>query len=894
MKRLLLYWNDLGLTKKFSLVFSVLLSLILLIAVSSYISFLYINKAEENIRKSTQIGRLVLQMDLGQQKSRQLIGSFFLQSQLSTLQEAHEDYAQPSVREIAHVISLSKELKTILSLEKGTAITGISESDVNLYLASAQRFADTSIEAVEFVSRRNAPKNGIQAQLSKKSIQLAKELQQFPSLTTQYLAVIITYKEYLIARQRPIMQSALNMLNALHTTIKQSNSFTLARNEFFTQQFNSIEILCQELLDIDLAISSKINDFFLQEAITEPISTKLIQLSHKEVYRATQNIHKTRKVIGFIILTTAMLAFFAVLSLARLMHASVTHKVLCLTKAAENYSNGHLQTRIPVEGNDELGQLGTNFNSMAERLNSLVRTLEKIVKKRTSDLETSEAFYRQLFDHGTNAIAIYKAVNQGDDFVFLDFNRAGEKIENIQKKDVIGKKVSEIFPALNETGLPDVFREVWESGIPVFHPPFHYNDGRIKGWRQNRVYKLPTGEIVSMYDDLTQQKLFEEQLHQAQKMEAIGLLAGGVAHDLNNILTAVVNYPEILLLKLPCESSLRSPISKIRESGLRAVAVVDDLLTVARGVANKKKPANLNQLLTDFFDSSEFNQIQTDHSHIQYGLKLGKSLLNITCSSVHVIKCVMNLVINASEAIPEKGSITVHSRSENVDASQAVKYGLKSGLYIVLGVCDSGNGISEEDLEHIFEPFYTKKVMGQKSGTGLGLSIVWNTMQDHNGNVMVHSSEQGTHFNLFFPATECRLAPIHQPPALSELQGNGETILVVDDEPQLREIATAILQELGYEIICQSSGEGAISYLHKHTVDLVILDMIMDPGINGRQTYEKILSIHPWQKALLVSGFSKNTEVTKTLALGTCSFIKKPYSMHELGEAILDIFNTKQ
>lgn len=900
MKQLLAYWNDLGLSKKFSLVFNILLSLILLVAFSSYVSFLYINKAEDHIHESTQIEQLVLQMDLGQQKARQLIGSFFLHCQLSTFQEAHDRYAQPAIHEIARVISLSKELKKLLSSDRRTTIKGISENDLNLYLASAKRFSDTSIEAVKLVSNKRAPENGILVQLHKNSTQAAKELQVYPQLQLKYSDAIITYKEYLITKQYPVMQTALDLLGELHTAIQDNDSFTDTKKVFFTEQFNNMALLFRELIDIDQKIASKLKDFTFQETITEPVSSKLIHQSRKEAQLATRHIQLTQQVVSIIILTSAMLAVFAVISLARLMHASVTHQVLRLANAANEYSKGNLDVRVQIEGNDELGQLGTIFNSMAAQLSDLVQTLEDIVGKRTSDLEVSESFYRQLFDHGSNAIAIYKAVNRGEDFVFLDFNRTAEEIEDIRKTDVLGKKAGDIFPALKENGLLDVFREVWESGEPVFHPPFYYDDGRIEGWRQNRVYKLPSGEIVSMYDDLTQQKIceqekeiIEKQLQQAQKMEAIGMLAGGVAHDLNNILTAIVNYPEIILLQLPEESPLRTPISQIHEAGLKASAVVGDLLTVARGVANRKEIADLNQLITKFFDSPEYHQIQTDHSHISYTTDLEGNLSNITCSTVHVSKSIMNLMINASEAIAETGTITVHSRSEDVDAGQAPKYGLEPGSYVVLGISDTGSGIAEEDLDHIFEPFYTKKAMSRTSGTGLGLSIVWNTMLDHDGKVLVHSSEQGTHFDLYFPATDAQIIQTDESPTLSELQGNGETILIVDDEPQLRDIAAKILQELGYETISKESGETAVAYLQDNSVDLVLLDMIMEPGMNGRDTFEKILHIHPGQKALLVSGFSKNTEVNKALTLGACCFIKKPYSIPELGKALLQIFNQK-
>ena len=236
-----------------------------------------------------------------------------------------------------------------------------------------------------------------------------------------------------------------------------------------------------------------------------------------------------------------------------------------------------------------------------------------------------------------------------------------------------------------------------------------------------------------------------------------------------------------------------------------------DLLTVARGVANKMETADLNQLIATFLESSEFGQIKTDHSHIHYSADLGEHLSNITCSTVHVIKCIMNLVINGSEAIPATGEVTIQSRKELLNARQAVKYCLDPVSYIVLTISDTGKGISEADLDHIFEPFYTKKVMSKKSGTGLGLSIVWNTMQDHGGGVVVHSSKKGTRFDLYFPISADQHIKKKLLPTLNELRGSGETILIVDDEPQLRKIAMTILQELGYITICKESGEDAVS-----------------------------------------------------------------------------------
>ena len=215
----------------------------------------------------------------------------------------------------------------------------------------------------------------------------------------------------------------------------------------------------------------------------------------------------------------------------------------------------------------------------------------------------------------------------------------------------------------------------------------------------------------------------------------------------------------------------------------------------------------------------------------------------------------------------------------------ALKYGINAGEYAILTVTDTGKGISEKDLEHIFEPFYTKKVMGI-SGTGLGLAVVWNSVLDHGGTVQVESSAQGTSFLLYFPVSAGEVRPKETNSGIEGLKGSGETILVVDDEPLQRDIASRMLQVLGYACVCAGSGEKAVAYLQENRVDLVLLDMLMDPGINGRQTFERIIRIHPYQKAVIASGFSESEEVKMTQRLGARGFIKKPYSIEQLGRAL--------
>lgn len=398
-----------------------------------------------------------------------------------------------------------------------------------------------------------------------------------------------------------------------------------------------------------------------------------------------------------------------------------------------------------------------------------------------------------------------------------------------------------------------------------------------------------TSQLTKLNETLQQEMKERKRLQSKQvryhKMEAVGLMAGGVAHDLNNILTGITGYPELLLMQLPEDSELRAPISAIQESGERAAAVVADLLTVARGAASIRISAHINTLITEYLESPEFRHLSSLYPDIEIKGILGKKLPNISCSPVHVKKCIMNLVTNGAEASASGGIITLTTSYLAQNQQWAKENNLKPVDYIVLTVQDTGTGITTEDLEHIFEPFYTKKVMG-RSGTGLGLAVVWNTMEDHEGKVLVRSTEQGTRFQLYFPTDNEQPISQEEDDKPTLISGKNQHILVIDDEPTLCDIACRMLTILGYKVDSVRSGEAAIHYLKNTSVDLIVLDMLMDPGINGLQTYKKILELYPGQKAIIASGFSESDDVKATLQLGAGGFIKKPYSLEQLGQAV--------
>ena len=386
--------------------------------------------------------------------------------------------------------------------------------------------------------------------------------------------------------------------------------------------------------------------------------------------------------------------------------------------------------------------------------------------------------------------------------------------------------------------------------------------GNTREWHLDEVnFSASIADIVGLTINTAKQKQEAEEkeeltsrLRRAEKMEALGTLAGGVAHDLNNILSGLVSYPELLLLQLPEDSNLRNPVNTILTSGKRAAAIVQDLLTMARRGVSTMDVVNLNRIVEDYIASPEYNELISYHNHVDIQSRLEPGLLNILGSPVHLSKTLMNLVSNGLEAIPTTGCVTISTENCYIDRPIKGYDVVNEGDYVALTVKDTGVGISSEDFRRIFEPFYTRKKMG-RSGTGLGMAVVWGTVKDHQGYIDFESQENiGSRFTLYFPVTR-KLSDEIGPKTVDTYRGKGESILVVDDVEEQRVIASAILATLGYHVDTVDCGEAAIEYLNNNTVDLVVLDMIMDPGIDGLDTYKEIISSWKYQKFIITIGF---------------------------------------
>jgi two-component system, cell cycle sensor histidine kinase and response regulator CckA len=480
--------------------------------------------------------------------------------------------------------------------------------------------------------------------------------------------------------------------------------------------------------------------------------------------------------------------------------------------------------------------------------------------------------------------------------VFLTVNPVYLELLGKSRPEVIGHHLDDVYPAefLEDTIIPQLYAcmdgrvvrfqvpwphagEVDEIEAEVTCSPYYNQEGRLNG-------------VLLNIRDITENQKLAAQLKQAQKMEAIGTLAGGVAHDLNNILSGLVGYPDLILMDLPPDSPHLKSVMVIKNSGERAAAIVQDLLTLARRGVDQRKPVELNTIIRGFLASPENQYIQKLHPEVVYRVDLAPRPLMLIGSDVHLAKTIMNLVTNAVEAMPDGGELFLSTRYAEQLQGAATTDNLGEHGYARIEVGDTGTGIAPEDRERIFEPFYTRKVMG-RSGTGLGMAVVWGTVSDHGGQIQVESQVgEGTRFIIQLPLSEVAVqVPVPQAERLPT--GNGEQILVVDDEVEQRLLANELLTRLDYQVTTAANGEEALEVIRTQAFDLVIMDMIMPGGMDGLDTYQAIRAIRPDQMTIIVSGYSESERVKAAQLLGAGTYLRKPYTVEELGGAIHAILN---
>jgi signal transduction histidine kinase len=438
---------------------------------------------------------------------------------------------------------------------------------------------------------------------------------------------------------------------------------------------------------------------------------------------------------------------------------------------------------------------------------------------------------------------------------------------------------------------PCTIREIKQKLKPVTLQHVHYSDGEerifeVHGYpifdRQGRVK-----QVIEYSIDVTESRKLEEQLHQSQKMESIGRLAGGVAHDFNNILTAIIGFSELAQQKLPLDHPVMRDLKIVGEAGERAAILVKKLLAFSRKQIMEMRVVNLHELIEDVLKLLS----RTIGEDVTINLNTENDIDKIKADPGQIEQILMNLFINARDAMPAGGRISIETSNITLDEDYTKEHeGVEPGAYVMLAITDTGKGMPRQVQEKIFEPFYTTK--GTR-GTGLGLSTVYGIVRQHKGHIFVYSEEElGTTFKIYFPSTEEKSGK-HKKKLHAVFPKGNETLLIVDDDTSIRSLIIDTLQPLGYAVTDAGSAEEILELLAgtDSTFDLLLTDMVM-PGMNGRELAGKVKEIYPQIKVIFMSGYTSDMIANQGELKSGEVFIQKPLSPLNLAGKIREVLDS--
>ena len=524
-----------------------------------------------------------------------------------------------------------------------------------------------------------------------------------------------------------------------------------------------------------------------------------------------------------------------------------------------------------------------NISELRQAAEALQESEEKY-RKLYEESKKAEERYRSLLHSSADAIVIYDLEGRTR-YVSPTFTQFfGWAIEEVKGKQM------PFLPESEKKRSLAAISEFIENGLPCrgFETKRLTKDGRLLEVSISASFYddhrgRPAGVLVILRD-ISDRKSLEAQLFQAHKMEAVGTLAGGIAHDFNNILQAISGYSQLLIIGKDPNDPDYPKLEAIDKSVRKAADLTRQLLIFSRKIESKLRPVDFNQ---------EVLQVRTLlegalPKMIRIELDLAEDLHVINADPVQLEQIIMNLGFNAMDAMQDGGRLIFKTGNRHLDNEFCVNHiGSNPGEYVILSISDTGEGMGSEILEHIFEPFFTTKEIGK--GTGLGLAMAYGIVKNHGGYIKCTSEVgEGTTFDIYFPAQQTgEIERSKEPVGEAIIPGRGETILLVDDERNIRNVARDMLNRFGYNVLTAISGEEALETFEgeRGEIDLIILDLNM-PGMGGHRCLEELLQIEPKAKVIIASGYSANRKAREAIKSGALGFITKPYHYTEILKSV--------
>jgi two-component system, cell cycle sensor histidine kinase and response regulator CckA len=516
-----------------------------------------------------------------------------------------------------------------------------------------------------------------------------------------------------------------------------------------------------------------------------------------------------------------------------------------------------------------------------EQLKVYSTQLEELVQERTKKLAISEKWHKSIFDNATDGIIVQDKVG-----IIMNVNKKACEIHGFERDALIGVNI-ELLEARGDKKQIDERRERVLNGESIIYETEHYKKDGEKVVLEVSAKAIEIGEetyIQSFYRDITEKKRIQEQLMHSQKMESVGALAGGIAHNFNNILTTILGYSELLLEFSELDETSKLRVRNIESSARKAGIMVSKLLSFARRETHEIVPLNLHDVIND---SVRLFEGVLD-KRIGIKMELNSVLQNIEGDPNQIEQVIMNLMVNARDAMPDGGLITVSTKTMEVGKERKTTPAyMVPGNYAVLTIADTGAGIPKEIVNRIFDPFFTTKEKGK--GTGLGLATVYGIVKDHKGFISVESERgKGSAFSIYFPVPEKTVLQREKPKIVS-MRGY-ENILLVDDDVDVLNFVREILESHGYSVLPVSNSLNAIDIFRSNseTIQIVVTDIMM-PLMEGNELIKNLKRIKPDIKIIVISGYS-NTAVSKDKLVD--AFIKKPFESMELLSSVRRLLDT--
>ena len=463
------------------------------------------------------------------------------------------------------------------------------------------------------------------------------------------------------------------------------------------------------------------------------------------------------------------------------------------------------------------------------------------------------------------------------------------------KKELIGQSINKLHPSTNP-------RQIFK---PIIEKTLTENwEGELKAARKNgeaftiyiRTSAVRDEEgapivIVSVARDITEKKQLENQLRQSQKMEAIGQLAGGIAHDFNNLLTVIEGYTELLFSNISDNDPAQNFVRQIKKAADRATALTGQLLAFSRRQILQPKTIDMNVLVGEM--SILLKRLIGED--IEFTTLLSPDIGSIKADRSHMEQVLMNLAVNARDAMPDGGVLTVETRAVTLDSAPYEQHqsGIRKGSYVLLSISDTGVGMDDETRERVFEPFFTTKE--KSKGTGLGLATVYGIVKQSGGHILLDSElGKGTTFKIYLPMIKSKATHKEQPEKEATNMHGTETLLVVEDEFMVRELVCDTLRTAGYTILEASNGKQAIEIFLKNEtkIDMILTDVIM-PEMSGRKMIETISQTHPTVLALYMSGYTDDAIIKHGVLDPGMAYIQKPFSPKALIAKVKEVLENK-